>query len=73
MIAETRCTLCGLCVQVCPCQAVKLGDQELVFTCPEDCSHISTGNGALDCCLPDDSCSVLSPRVDTAVHRGIDE
>ena len=53
-VDETRCTLCGLCVEVCPCQAVKLGDQEPVFTCPEDCSCTSTGDGALDCCLLDD-------------------
>jgi coenzyme F420-reducing hydrogenase beta subunit len=50
-VDETHCTLCGLCVEVCPCQAVKLGKQGPVFTCPEDCSRTSTGDGALDCCL----------------------
>jgi formate hydrogenlyase subunit 6/NADH:ubiquinone oxidoreductase subunit I len=48
-VDETRCTLCGLCVEACPCHAVKLEEQRLVFTCPESCPHTSACNEALGC------------------------
>ena len=31
------CTRCGLCVEACPCSAVRLGDNGPVFSCPEAC------------------------------------
>ncbi len=49
-VDETRCTLCGLCVEACPCHAVQLGEQGLVFTCPEACPHAPTCAEALSCC-----------------------
>jgi formate hydrogenlyase subunit 6/NADH:ubiquinone oxidoreductase subunit I len=56
-VDETRCTLCGLCMEACPCHAVKLGEQELIFSCPESCPHTSTGDEALDCsCLCEEVC-----------------
>ena len=39
-VDETRCTLCGLCVEVCPCHAVELGEQGPLFSCPEVCPGI---------------------------------
>jgi formate hydrogenlyase subunit 6/NADH:ubiquinone oxidoreductase subunit I len=49
-VDETRCTLCGLCVEACPCHAVKLGDQGPIFSCPEVCFCPHTGDEAVDCC-----------------------
>lgn len=48
-VDETRCTLCELCVEACPCHAVKLEAQRLVFTCPESCPHTSACDEALGC------------------------
>jgi Fe-S-cluster-containing hydrogenase component 2 len=39
-VDEDRCTLCGLCVEVCPCHAVELGKRGPIFSCPEECSDI---------------------------------
>jgi ferredoxin len=36
-VDENLCTLCGLCVEACPCQAVKLEEERLVFTCQTAC------------------------------------
>jgi formate hydrogenlyase subunit 6/NADH:ubiquinone oxidoreductase subunit I len=56
-VDETRCTLCGLCVDACPCHAVKLGERGPVFTCPEACSHTPTCAEAPDyCCLCEEVC-----------------
>lgn len=56
-VDEIRCTLCGLCVEACPCHAVKLEEQRLVFTCPESCPHTSTGDEVLGCsCLCEEVC-----------------
>jgi formate hydrogenlyase subunit 6/NADH:ubiquinone oxidoreductase subunit I len=56
-VDETRCTLCGLCVEACPCQAVKLAEQGLVFTCPESCPHTLTCAEPLGCsCLCEEVC-----------------
>jgi formate hydrogenlyase subunit 6/NADH:ubiquinone oxidoreductase subunit I len=49
-VDETRCTLCGLCVEACPCHAVKLGERGPVFTCPEACPRTPGCAEALDCC-----------------------
>jgi formate hydrogenlyase subunit 6/NADH:ubiquinone oxidoreductase subunit I len=56
-VDETRCTLCGLCVEACPCHAVELGEQGPIFACPEACPHASTCAGALGCsCLCEEVC-----------------
>jgi formate hydrogenlyase subunit 6/NADH:ubiquinone oxidoreductase subunit I len=56
-VEETRCTLCGLCVEACPCHAVTLGEQEPVFACPEGCPGHCTDTEALDCsCLCEEVC-----------------
>jgi len=49
-IDETRCTLCGLCVEACPCHAIELGEQGLVFACPETCPSPPTCAETLDFC-----------------------
>ena len=52
-VDETRCTLCGLCVEVCPCHAVELGDQGPIFSCPAICptpdACIASANGCRLC------------------------
>lgn len=48
-VDETRCTLCGLCVEACPCHAVELGEERLIFACPEACLCLRTGDEAFDC------------------------
>jgi formate hydrogenlyase subunit 6/NADH:ubiquinone oxidoreductase subunit I len=48
VVDQALCTLCGLCVEACPCHAVKLGEQGPVFACPEVCP--STGSEASNCC-----------------------
>jgi len=56
-IDGTLCTLCGLCLEACPCHAVELGEQGLVFTCPEACPRTFTCAEALDCsCLCEEVC-----------------
>ena len=46
----------------CPCQAVKLAEQGLVFTCPESCPHTLTCAEALGCsCLCEEVCPT-SPK-----------
>ncbi|MEE9616519.1 MAG: 4Fe-4S binding protein [Anaerolineae bacterium] len=47
-VDETRCTLCGLCVEACSCHAVELEERGPVFACPEACLH--TRAEACDCC-----------------------
>ncbi len=47
-VDETRCTLCGLCVEACSCQAVQLGERGPIFACPEAC--LRTRAEACDCC-----------------------
>ena len=37
-VDDSRCTLCGLCVKVCSCQAVKLGERGPVFACHHACA-----------------------------------
>jgi NAD-dependent dihydropyrimidine dehydrogenase PreA subunit len=56
-VDETRCTLCGLCVEACPCHGVKLEEQRPVFACPETCLHTPTCAEAPDCnCLCEEVC-----------------
>jgi formate hydrogenlyase subunit 6/NADH:ubiquinone oxidoreductase subunit I len=56
-VDETRCTLCGLCVEACPCQAIELGEQGPVFACPEACPCHGTDAEVLGCsCLCEEVC-----------------
>jgi len=43
-VDKMLCTLCGLCVEACPCHAVKLEESGPVFACPQGCM------GTHDCC-----------------------
>ena len=36
-VDESRCTLCGLCVEACACHAVELSEKGPIFGCPEVC------------------------------------
>jgi len=47
-VDESLCTLCGLCVEACPCGAVTLGETGPIFTCPKDTCELSV-------CAEDDS------------------
>jgi len=54
-VDETRCILCGLCVEACPCDAVRLGERGPIFTCPTVCP--STCATTFDChCLCEEVC-----------------
>lgn len=35
-VNESLCTLCGLCVEACPCGAVTLGERGPIFACPKE-------------------------------------
>jgi ferredoxin len=37
-VNRSRCTLCGACVQACPCGAIELTEEGPVFHCAEVCS-----------------------------------
>jgi formate hydrogenlyase subunit 6/NADH:ubiquinone oxidoreductase subunit I len=50
---ETLCNLCGLCVEACPCHAVKLGERGPIFDCPEVCPGTE---GPEVCCLCEEVC-----------------
>jgi formate hydrogenlyase subunit 6/NADH:ubiquinone oxidoreductase subunit I len=50
---ETLCDLCGLCVEACPCHAVKLGEQGPIFDCPGVCPGVE---GPEVCCLCEEVC-----------------
>jgi len=56
-VVENRCTLCGLCVEVCPCQAVTMGERAPIFNCPEVCPGCgSCPAGSDGCCLCEEVC-----------------
>ena len=48
---EHLCTLCGLCVEACPCHAIELGEKGPVFNCPQGCVDGSACTGDAGCCL----------------------
>jgi len=54
-VDEAHCTLCGLCVEACPCHAVKLGERGPVFSCPEACRRARAG-ACNCCCLCEEVC-----------------
>jgi ferredoxin len=56
-VDESRCTLCGLCVELCPGHAVEMGERGPVFDCPELCPIHQNGAVALDFfCLGEEVC-----------------
>jgi formate hydrogenlyase subunit 6/NADH:ubiquinone oxidoreductase subunit I len=56
-VNESLCTLCGLCVEACPCHAVKLGERGPIFSCPEICPNIPICLQSLgSCCLCEEVC-----------------
>jgi formate hydrogenlyase subunit 6/NADH:ubiquinone oxidoreductase subunit I len=56
-INRARCTLCGLCVTACPCRAIELRDQGVVFHCAGKCqSDVECPHGR-DCfCICEEAC-----------------
>ncbi len=54
-VDEARCTLCGQCVQACPCHSVRLGDRGPIFSCPEVCPRPGTCP-ELSCSLCEEAC-----------------
>ncbi len=36
-VDEALCTLCGLCAETCPCNAVQIKVEDLVFSCQDGC------------------------------------
>ena len=56
-VDETLCTLCGLCVEACPCHAVELGEAGPIFSCPEVCPLADRQADRLgNCCLCEEVC-----------------
>jgi dissimilatory sulfite reductase (desulfoviridin) alpha/beta subunit len=66
-VDEERCTRCGHCVGICPCQAVTLGKCRPVFSCPDHCPHPETCIAALDgCCLAEEICLTFGGAISRA-------
>lgn len=56
-VDQARCTLCGLCVEACPCHAIELGERGPVFSCPEVCPSIGAcAQGSDSYCLCEEVC-----------------
>jgi len=53
-VDEAKCTLCGLCVEACPCHAVEMGPRGPIFTQPETCAHCQACPEG--CCLCEEVC-----------------
>ena len=54
-----RCTLCGLCVEVCPCHMIEWTEEGPLFRCAEQCPP------GLDCPADDEcwlSCEAACPE-----------
>ena len=55
-VDRSKCTLCGLCVESCPCHAIELTELGLVFHCQDTCcSGVS--------CSPEGGCWCLCEEV----------
>jgi formate hydrogenlyase subunit 6/NADH:ubiquinone oxidoreductase subunit I len=51
------CTRCGLCVETCPCHAIELTEEGIVFNCADNCHRREAGEQ--DCggwCLCEEVC-----------------
>ena len=56
-VSEKLCTLCGLCVEACACDGVRLGDAGPVFTCHETDDDTVVSDDSVDCACPcEDAC-----------------
>jgi len=56
-VDEVRCTLCGRCAEICPCQAITLEERGPVFSCPQTCLNPEACIAASDgCCLGEEMC-----------------
>ena len=56
-VSEKLCTLCGMCVEACACDGVRLGDAGPVFTCNATDDEIAVSADAVDCACPcEDAC-----------------
>ena len=68
-VDDTRCTLCGLCVEACRCHAVELGEQGPVFTCPDVC--LPTRTDSCHCgCLCEEVCPTGAITCDFEIVMG---
>ena len=66
------CTRCGRCVEACPCHAVQLTDEGLVFSCADKCRRDEIGEQ--DCggwCLCEEACP--TGAIDCAFDIVLDE
>jgi ferredoxin len=75
-VDKSRCTLCGACVEVCPCHAIKLEEDGPVFDCPQDCDHHcrhSKYTGFI--CLGEELCphKAISWEFDIVFEDGVEE
>jgi len=56
-VNEKLCTRCGLCVEACACDGVRLGDAGPVFTCHEADEGVVASADGVDCaCRCEDAC-----------------
>jgi Fe-S-cluster-containing hydrogenase component 2 len=55
-VDEARCTLCGLCVEVCPCHSVELGERGPAFNCPDSCPDPTCSMALYHSCLSEEVC-----------------
>jgi formate hydrogenlyase subunit 6/NADH:ubiquinone oxidoreductase subunit I len=44
-VDQALCTLCGLCVETCPCNAVQIKVADVIFSCQDDCVSDCQGEG----------------------------
>ena len=52
------CTLCGACVEACPCHAIRLDKEGPVFCCPEVCKHsgVACTSSCEHVCVCEETC-----------------
>ena len=75
-VDESRCNLCGLCVEACACRAVQLGEKGPVFVAPERCLRQTECSADADCaCLCEEVCptGAISCSFEIVAETGKDE